>query len=180
LIAETKTICFNTGFIKKKIMAIATPELIAALERTASKLQQGASYQWGHMGACNCGNLAQELTPFSKAEIHQYAMQRHGDWNEQLIDYCPTSGYPMDLIVSKMLENGLTLVDLGHLERLSDPEILAQIEKGRRDSLNKNSREDVIFYLQVWANLLREKWIATHSSLEVLRIEKKLKTPLLV
>ena len=36
-------------------MATANPELIAALERTASKLQQGASYQWGHMGACNCG-----------------------------------------------------------------------------------------------------------------------------
>ena len=48
-------------------MAIATPELIAALERTVSKLQQGASYQWGHMGACNCGNLAQELTPFSQS-----------------------------------------------------------------------------------------------------------------
>jgi len=161
-------------------MAIATPELIAALERTASKLQQGASYQWGHMGACNCGNLAQELTPFSKAQIHQYAMQRHGDWNEQLIDYCPSSGYPIDLIVSKMLEKGLSLVDLGHLERLSDPEILAQIEKERRDSLNKNSKEDVIFYLQVWANLLREKWIASNPSLELPRIEKKLKSPLLV
>ncbi len=99
-------------------MATANPELIAALERTASKLQQGASYQWGHMGACNCGNLAQELTPFSRAEIHQYAMQRHGDWNEQLIDYCPTSGYPIDLIVSKMLENGLSLNDLGALGTL--------------------------------------------------------------
>jgi hypothetical protein len=38
----------------------------------------------------------------------------------------------------------------------------------------------VIFYLQVWANLLREKWIAANPSLEVLRFEKKLKTPLLV
>jgi hypothetical protein len=165
---------------KKQNMATANPELIAALERTASKLQQGASYQWGHMGACNCGNLAQELTPFSRAEIHQYAMQRHGDWNEQLIDYCPTSGYPIDLIVSKMLEKGVSLNDLGHLERLSDPEILAQMEKGRRDSLNKNSREDVIFYLQVWANLLREKWIASQPNLEVLKIEKKLKSPVLV
>jgi hypothetical protein len=54
------------------------------------------------------------------------------------------------------------------------------MEKGRRDSLNKNSREDVIFYLQVWANLLREKWIASQPNLEVLEIEKKLKSPLLV
>ena len=161
-------------------MAQANPELIAALERTASKLQQGANYQWGHMGACNCGNLAQELTPFSKAEIHSYAMQRHGDWNEQLIDYCPTSGYPIDLIVTKMLEKGLSVADLAHLERLSDPEILLRMEKDRREVLNKNSREDVIFYLQVWANLLREKWVDSQPSLDASKIEKKLNSLALV
>ena len=161
-------------------MAQANPELIAALERTASKLQQGANYQWGHMGACNCGNLAQELTQFSKAEIHSYAMQRHGDWNEQLIDYCPTSGYPIDLIVTKMLEKGLSVADLAHLERLSDPEILLRMEKDRREALNKNSREDVIFYLQVWANLLREKWIDSQPTLDASKIEKKLNSLALV
>jgi hypothetical protein len=161
-------------------MAIANPALIAAIERTASKLQQGGAYQWGHMGACNCGNLAQELTPFSKAEIHQYAMQRHGDWNEQLIDYCPTSGYPIDLIVTKMLEFGLSLDDLAHLERLSDPKILAQMSQEKRDSLNKNSRADVIFYLNCWANLLREKWVAENPRLQVPGTEKKLKSALLV
>lgn len=161
-------------------MAIANPALIAAIERTASKLQQGGAYQWGHMGACNCGNLAQELTPFSKAEIHQYAMQRHGDWNEQLIDYCPTSGYPIDLIVTKMLEFGLSLDDLAHLERLSDPQILAQMSQERRNALNKNSRVDVIFYLSSWANLLREKWVAENPSLTLPHPEKKLKSVLLV
>lgn len=161
-------------------MAIANPALIAAIERTASKLKQGGAYQWGHMGACNCGNLAQELTPFSKAEIHQYAMQRHGDWNEQLIDYCPTSGYPIDLIVTKMLEFGLSLDDLAHLERLSDPQILAQMSQEKRNSLNKNSRADVIFYLSSWANLLREKWITENPTLVLPQAEKKLKSALLV
>jgi hypothetical protein len=153
-------------------MAIANPALIAAIERTASKLQQGGTYQWGHMGACNCGNLAQELTPFSKAEIHQYAMQRHGDWNEQLIDYCPTSGYPIDLIVTKMLEFGLSLDDLAHLERLSDPQILGQMSQEKRNSLNKNTRTDVIFYLSSWANLLREKWITENPTLVLPQTEK--------
>jgi len=161
-------------------MARPNPDLISGIERTASKLLQGAIYQWGHMGACNCGNLAQELTPFSKAEIHQYAMQRHGDWNEQLIDYCPTSGYPIDLVVSKMLSYGLTLEDLAHLERLSDPEILSRMNKERRESLSKNSREDVIFYLQVWAKCLREKWIVENSVLGELESEKKLELALLV
>lgn len=161
-------------------MATPNPDLIAAIERTISNLQQGASYQWGHMGACNCGNLAQELTKFSKAEIHQFAMQRHGNWNEQLIDYCPTSGYPMDLMVSKMLEYGLTIDDLSHLERLSDPIILSKIEKEKRDQLNKNRREDVIFYLQVWANLLREKWLKEQEVFGEIISEKKLKLPVLV
>ena len=153
-------------------MARPNPELIAAIERTISKLQQGASYQWGHMGACNCGNLAQELTKLSKAEIHKYAMQRHGDWNDQLIDYCPTSGYPMDLMVTKMLEYGLTIDDLSHLERHSDPVILSKIEKDKRDQLNKNRREDVVFYLQTWANLLREKWLSEQEVLTEILSEK--------
>jgi hypothetical protein len=161
-------------------MAKANPELIAAIERTIFKLQNGSSYQWGHMGSCNCGNLAQELTQLSKAEIHKYAMERHGDWNEQLIDYCPSSGYPMDLMIGKMLEFGLTLEDLGHLERLSDPEILLSIEKERRDQLNKNSREDVIFYLQKWAKLLREKWMDESSVITLKFSEKKLNIPALV
>lgn len=161
-------------------MARPNPELIAAIERTITKLQQGASYQWGHMGACNCGNLAQELTKLSKAEIHKYAMQRHGDWNDQLIDYCPTSGYPMDLMVTKMLEYGLTIDDLSHLERLSDPVILSKIEKDKRDQLNKNRREDVVFYLQTWANLLREKWLSEQEVLTEILSEKKLNLPVLV
>ena len=161
-------------------MAKPNPELIAAIERTIFKLQNGSTYQWGHMGSCNCGNLAQELTQLSKAEIHNYAMERHGDWNEQLIDYCPSSGYPMDLMIGKMLEFGLTLEDLGHLERLSDPEILSSMEKEKRDLLNKNSREDLIFYLQKWSKLLREKWM--HESLvsTLDYSEKKLNIPVLV
>jgi hypothetical protein len=161
-------------------MAKANPELIAAIERTINKLQNGASYEWGHMGACNCGNLAQELTKISKAEIHKFAMQKHGDWNEQLIDYCPSSGFPMDLMVSKMLEFGLTLDDLSHLERLSDPEILALMDKEKKDQLNKNSREDLVFYLQIWAKLLREKWINQAPFILSINSEKKLKLPALV
>lgn len=161
-------------------MARPNPELISALERTILKLQSGAHYEWGHMGACNCGNLAQELTKLTKGEIHQYAMQRHGDWNEQLIDYCPTSGYPMDLMISKMLEFGLSIEDLSHLERLSDQSILRQIPKERREKMNQNSKEDVIYYMQTWAKMLREQWADSHEISDALAHEKKLNQPVLV
>ena len=161
-------------------MASANPSLINAIEKTVQKLSNGAAYQWGHMGACNCGNLAQELTQLSKAEIHQFAMQKHGDWNEQLLDYCPTSGYPIDLMISKMLEFGLSVDDLANLERLSDPTILKNIPKERRDQMNKNSKTDVILYLETWAKLLREKWIDENSILTNLEPKKKLEFPVLV
>lgn len=161
-------------------MARPNPDLIRAIEKTVKKLQNGAPYQWGHMGACNCGNLAQELTSLTKGEIHQYAMQRHGDWNEQILDYCPTSGYPMDLMISKMLEFGLSLDDLRHLERLSDPEILIQISSEKRNQLNHNRKEDVILYMQTWAKSLREKWIRENELGPIFSEEKKLKLTVLV
>ncbi len=151
-------------------MATPNPDLIAALENTVFKLKNGTHYQWGHMGSCNCGNLAQELTKLEKSEIHKFAMERHGDWNEQLVEYCPTSGYPMDLMISKMLEFGVTLNDLAHLERLSDPIVLSEIPLERRNSLSKNKKEDVIFYMSTWANLLRKNWLQENEVIE----EKKL------
>jgi hypothetical protein len=156
-----------------KTMRPIQPELIGAIERTAKKLKDGgSSYQWGHMGACNCGNLAQELTPFSKAEIHRYAMERSGDWNDQILEFCPTSGYPIDLVIQRMLDFGLTLDDLGHLERLSAPEVLDRIPFERKQSLSQNKREDVVFYLETWARVLREKWEKQQSSEILERVEK--------
>lgn len=156
-------------------MANPNPELIAAIEKTVSKLKNGSPYQWGHMGACNCGNLAQELTKLEKGEIHSYAMQRHGDWNEQLIDYCPTSGYPMDLMITRMLDFGLTTSDLAHLERLSDPIVLAEMSIEKRNSLSKNKKEDVIFYMITWSKLLRKNWLLENEKSQ----EKKLVVTLL-
>lgn len=137
-------------------MARPTPELIHALRQTAKSLQQGAPYQWGHMGGCNCGNLAQELTKLDKDQIHRYAMQRHGDWNEQAEDYCSTSQMPIDLLISELLNAGLQLEDLKHLERLNDHQVLTRLPVGNR-FLTHNSRKDVITYMTAWAALLEEQ-----------------------
>lgn len=137
-------------------MARPNPELIDALRRTARKLAEGAPYQWGHMGGCNCGNLAQELTRMTRDQIHQYAMQRYGDWNEQVADYCDMSQLPFDVIINQMLGAGLSLEDLKHLEKLDDREVLRRLPLERR-FLKHNHRNDVVTYLTEWANLLEEK-----------------------
>jgi hypothetical protein len=137
-------------------MARATPELINALRQTARNLLQGAPYQWGHMGGCNCGNLAQELTKLNKDQIHKYAMQRHGDWNEQAEDYCSTSEMPIDLLINEMLNAGLQLEDLKHLERLDDRQVLTRFPIEKR-FLKHNLREDVVAYMNAWAELLEDQ-----------------------
>lgn len=137
-------------------MAVPSLNLIQAIRKTTNNLRKGAPYQWGHMGSCNCGNLAQELTRLTKAEIHAYAMRKHGDWTDQLNDYCPSSNLPMDLMISEMLKYGLDVKDLKNLERLSDDEILQNIPGGKR-YLKHNVKEDVITYLESWADLLEKK-----------------------
>lgn len=134
-------------------MARATIDVIQALRTTAFNLAKATDYQWGHMGSCNCGYLAQAITKLTKREIHATAMKSYGDWSEQLNDYCPSSGLPMDGIISQMLESGFEREDLTHLERLSDPTVLQRLT-GERRYLRHNSREDVILYLQTWAAVL--------------------------
>jgi hypothetical protein len=137
-------------------MAKATLAVVKALRDTAKNLANNAAYQWGHMGSCNCGNLAQVVTNLEKAKIHQEAMRRHGDWNEQLFDYCPQSGLPFDFIIDEMIDFGFTKDDLGHLEKLSDQLILRQLPPEKR-YLAHNKREDVVLYLETWANFLEDQ-----------------------
>lgn len=150
-------------------MARATIEVIRALRLTADKLEKGSSFQWGHMGSCNCGNLAQTVTHFTKEEIHAYALEKRGNWSDQLIDYCPTSGYPMDMIIAKMIEIGFTLDDLGHLEWLSDRKVVERI--GPNTKLYRNDRADVVKYMRTWAVLLEEEWMQTQQTPQIELLE---------
>src|SRR5262249_30168249 len=119
-------------------MARANRELIDALRRTAERLASDISYQWGHMGMCNCGHLAQSITGLRHAEIHSSALIREGDWEQQANDYCPASGNLIDVILASMFDLGLTRADIRNLEKLADLHVLRQA--GRH--LRFNNRED--------------------------------------
>jgi hypothetical protein len=137
-------------------MARSSIVLLEALRETAGRLRWGARYEWGHMGSCNCGHLAQTITRNSKGQIHGAAMWRYGDWREQLRDYCPHSGLPLDEIIDQMLDMGITREDLAHLETLSHPSVTARLPQHRRH-LKYNLRDDVVLYLETWADLLEEQ-----------------------
>jgi hypothetical protein len=137
-------------------MAFATVELVSALRATVARLEGDAEYQWGHMGLCNCGHLAQCITRLGKREIHAWALEREGDWEQHANDYCPASGLRIDDVISAMLDIGLTTEDIAHLEKLTGPEVLARLPAGRRH-LRRNVREDVVRYLRAWVELLDEE-----------------------
>ncbi len=143
-------------------MARPNRTLIAALRTTAARIAAGSRYQWTHQGACNCGHLVQTLTKRSREEIHRLAVQKAGDWGEHAVDYCPTSGYPIDHILGEVLDAGLSLADIGHLERLDDPAVRRRLPEGER-VLDQRRRGHVVRYIAAWADLLEEQLAAESS-----------------
>ncbi|MEM6674395.1 MAG: hypothetical protein AAF726_16230 [Planctomycetota bacterium] len=138
-------------------MARATPELIDALRQTAARLREGSPFAWGHMGSCICGHLAQTVTELSPAEIHRRAMERHGDWTQQSVDHCPASGLAIDHVIDEMLRMGMVLSDLRHLERLSDPRVLARVPA---KWLRRQDPQHAVQYMEAWAELLEDELAA--------------------
>lgn len=131
-------------------MARPTRHLIQALREAAARIAATDSYQWGHMGMCNCGFLAQAITGLRADEIHSLAMERHGDWEEQADHHCETSGLLIDHILSAMMQLGLDKSDIRNLEKLSDPIVLRRLPRHVRH----NVRGDVVMYMTTWADLL--------------------------
>lgn len=135
-------------------MAKYSWELVEALRRTATRLETGGGYRWSHFGQCNCGNLVQTVTSLSPEEIQQVAYVGAGDWGVQAREYCITSGYPLDYVFGQLFDMGMRPVDVQHLERLSDPQVLRVMGVA---SLSHHRRDHVVRYMRAWAALLEEQ-----------------------
>jgi hypothetical protein len=59
-------------------------------------------------------------------------------------------------VIAELVALGLTTEDIGHLEKLDDPEILAALPGGHR-WLRRNDRGDLVEYLNAWAALLEQQ-----------------------
>lgn len=137
-------------------MAQANIQLIEGLRKAAANLRNGAYYAWGHHGGCNCGNLIQVITELSKEEIVTYAHQGAGEWTEIADDYCNITSAPLMFIMSKLEGVGMTPTDFHNLEYLEDRSVLNKLPGGFR-WLKRNQREDVVLYMETWANILEEQ-----------------------
>lgn len=137
-------------------MARPSYSLIEALRITADRLEQGAYYQWTHQGSCNCGHLAQTITKLSKSEIHKLALEKEGNWADKTIDYCKTSGFPIDHVISSMVDLGMTTEDIANLEKLACSKILNYIPRNMQP-LKYSDKGHVILYMRTWADMLENE-----------------------
>ena len=136
-------------------MAKANPLLINALRQTADKLENGAKYEWGHMGRCNCGQLVQTITNLSDNQLVESVDHQLDEWSEHAKDYCAGTGSKVDDLFRKMNEFGFNYEDMQHLEYLNDPCVLADLPEDRR-YLEKNNVQDVCLYMNTMADIMEE------------------------
>ena len=137
-------------------MANPTSELIEALRESASRLRGGVTYAWGNHGACNCGQLVQVVGKLTREEILSYTKTGIGEWTELAEDYCSITDAPINLLIGKLQEIGLTPSDIHHLEYLNDRKVLNCLPGGFR-WLVRNVREDVVVYFETFANMLEDE-----------------------
>ncbi|NME70004.1 hypothetical protein [Flammeovirga aprica] len=133
--------------------------LINKLREAASNIASGKDYNWGHVGKCNCGHLVQAITPMDSKDIYYTAQrQKLDEWSEFAHDYCPASGMPVDDMIDTLLDAGLEVQDIPHLEYLSNTRVLSALPGGFR-YLQKGNREDAITYMETWADVLEEELV---------------------
>ncbi len=137
-------------------MPKSNPQLITALRDTAKKLQEGARYEWGHMGRCNCGHLVQTITELSDREIVEKIDHQLNEWTEHANDYCAQTGGSVDEFFEVMKANGFDHDDMVKLEYLSDDKVLDRLGD-EKIYLHHNERTDVVLYMEEMADMLEEE-----------------------
>ena len=138
-------------------MAQSNPDLINALRETAERLSNGARYEWGHMGRCNCGHLVQTLTTMTDYEIVQSIDFELDEWSEYAKDYCEGSGQKVEDLFTTLQQAGFNREDIIHLENLSDKRVLGRLSNGRPCYLRRNRVEDVTLYMKTMADMLEKE-----------------------
>ena len=138
-------------------MAGSNPKLITALRETAQRLSNGARYEWGHMGRCNCGHLLQTVTEKSDYEIVKTIDFKLDEWSEYANDYCPGTGQKVEDLFCALRDVGFTRQDVIHLENLSDKRVLRRLSNGMPRYLRRNNIEHVTLYMHTMADILEEE-----------------------
>jgi len=98
----------------------------------------------------------QATTQLTKEEIVTYAHSGTGEWTELAEENCSVTNAPVNLLLTKLQQLGLTPTDIHNIEYLEDRDVLGRLPGGFR-WLKRNIRENVIEYFEAMATILEEK-----------------------
>ncbi|MCB0107603.1 MAG: hypothetical protein KDE53_16900 [Caldilineaceae bacterium] len=140
-------------------MTQSTPELVQALRVTAQRLRDGAHYEWGHMGRCNCGHLVQTITAMTSREIVESIDFAMDEWSEHAKDYCEGTGHKVDDLFLTLQQIGFDYRDVMQLENLTDQRVLTRLGQ----HLRRNCVTDVTLYMTTLADILEEDYRQRHT-----------------
>lgn len=130
--------------------------IIQLLRTTATRLDNGARYEWGHMGRCNCGHLVQTLTELSDRQIAESVDHQLDEWSEHAKTYCAQTGSLVDDLFAALANVGFSHRDVIALENLTDPRVLKLLNsQGQR--LRRNHAPDVALYMRTLAEVIEEE-----------------------
>ena len=136
-------------------MARSNEELISALRATADRLDDGAVYEWGHMGRCNCGHLVQTVTEMTDYEIARAVDHQLDEWSEYANDYCAGTGEHVEDLFVALGEFGFDHRDVIDLENLANARVLTRLPPDR-PHLRRNNPRDVSLYMRTLADILQD------------------------
>ena len=147
--------------------------LAGLIRVTAKRIDEGADYRWTHQGRCNCGHLAQTLTGLSGGEIHSIALHSEGEWVDHVEEFCEVSNKPVNELILEMLSHGLEIEELYALERLNLDLVLRHLPE-RRCSLDYRLREDVVTYMETWADVIEAEITWHRNSKTPIYVNKRI------
>ena len=131
-----------------------TRELADALRATAAVVMT-PEYDWGDAQRCNCGLLARELTGMTGQQLREFRRKHDwtGCWGDRVRSgTCPQTGEPLNAVMAKLFQAGLTSDDIINLEVLADRRIL-----DRAGPCIFCRGHGVSKYMLAWADMIDEQ-----------------------
>lgn len=143
-------------------------KLIIALKKTVDDLVNNKKeYQWTDIARCNCGIVAQNVCGFSERQVDHYAKSLWTDMAEE----CQSTGIPINIIMAKLQEVGMSWEDIMDLEYCGNEKICEEAGisirhmKGGRFYATSNgkalllyqTKEGLIRYLNAWIRILERE-----------------------
>jgi hypothetical protein len=126
---------------------------------TAREIQDGAMQRegdWGEQAVAHRAPGWNVPRPHPQPDYDTRPALDEGAWEPDNVGACSATGTPLDTILDRLYELGLTPNDVRCLERLGDPAVRRRLGTNT-EYLAHHERDNVVKYLHAWADLLEDQ-----------------------